>query len=295
MSTQLVIPDRLRSAIRFLRGEREGDQWLAALPRRIAYYASHWSLEPEAIATGGAMSCCVYATSANAQERVLKIPVDAATGRREAAAVGRWAVSGSSPGVVATDPASGVYLMERIRPGTMDIPTGDRAESAYYCDLLGRMQVAELPPLRQHVKSITAVTHTRLNWARDRFADPAYEDMEAQRLRALSVLTELGDCEPWRVLHADLQPKNILHGIGGRLMAIDPLLARGDLNAEAALWAVVQDHAVPIAVRLDELAEAPPLDRDRLDRWAYVFAIAEFRLGTGLRAKRMQEHFHASR
>jgi hypothetical protein len=91
-------------------------------------------------------------------------------------------------------------------------------------------------------------------------------------------------------IHADLQAKNILVGPDGRWQAIDPFTSSGDVNAEAALWAVVQDDGSSIEQRSDQLARATPLrDRTRLRAWCYVFAVAECRTSLPGNAQRIRD------
>jgi streptomycin 6-kinase len=135
---RLDIPPSLVFAIKFLRGDVEGDAWLGTLPSRIATYARLWNIEPLAIAEGGSMSCCVFCETAEGNQAVLKIPVDASSGRLEARALARWAISGAAPDVYRVSRSSGVFLMARLLPGAIPRTRGDSQEVALYCDLVKR-------------------------------------------------------------------------------------------------------------------------------------------------------------
>lgn len=273
----LELPDRLVKAIIFARGPADGETWLRTLPRRVDLYLRRWNLEPLEVADGGAMSCCLYCVTDNGRETVLKIPFDAASGRLESRSLARWARSGASPEVLATAPSSGVFLMSRVRPGTTATPTNQASDAERFGDLITRMTRPELGTMKS-LKTIETVTRMRLDWAVDRFRDPGY-DTEREQLPGVEHLLQplLDTAPPPTVIHGDLQAKNILTGPDGQWQAIDPFTCLGDLNAEAALWAVVQADGSTIDERINQLARCPLLEEHRLRAWTYVLAVLEYR------------------
>jgi streptomycin 6-kinase len=285
----LDLPDRLVKAIIFARGPEDGRAWLKTLPRRVDLYLNRWNLNPLHVAEGGAMSCCLYTTTDTGQETVLKIPFDAASGRLESRSLARWARADASPHILATAPTSGVFLMTRVRPGTTAHPAGHPADSEHFCDLITRMTRPDLGPL-PGLKTIEAVTRMRFEWATDRFKDPGYEP-EREQLPGVTELFRklLATAGPAQIIHGDLQAKNILIGPGDHWQAIDPFTCRGDLNAEAALWAVVQADGSSIDERLDQLTRCPLLDPARLRAWTYVLAVAEYRSYVQGNAQRIRD------
>ncbi|MDL4773320.1 aminoglycoside phosphotransferase family protein [Actinomadura xylanilytica] len=279
------IPRRLVDAIIFLRGEEDGRAWLAELPGRIAEYAERWGLRAGAIAEGGAMSCCLLCATADGVEAVLKVPVDADSGRLEVLMLNRWAGTGATPAVLRDDAASGVFLMTRVRPGTTAWATGGASDSARFGELLTKLNSAVAPV---ELKDVGEVAEMRLDWARERFADPRHANDVASIEQAEVVLDALlRSTRERHVLHADLQAKNVLRGEGGRWFAIDPLGAVGDLNAEAALWVAIQDGPATIPQRLSELDGHAQLDAGRLAAWTFVLSIAEYRPYLPASAERM--------
>ncbi|MFE5474843.1 aminoglycoside phosphotransferase family protein [Nocardia sp. NPDC056541] len=278
-----TIPERLEAAIIFLRGEDDGRAWLGALPAQLAAYAERWGLDLESIADNGAMSCCAYCTVVESgHAAVLKIPVDIEAGNTEMQMIDRWAAGNAAPSVLQHDVDTGVFLMTRIVPGTVAWPGGDSAESASYGLLLSRLNSADLPE-PPALKDLADVVQMRMGWARERFDDPRFAD-SIQRIDGNRHLADarvvadelLRTTERPRVLHADLQAKNILQG-PGLWYTIDPLGAIGDVNAEAALWVAIQDGPRTIAERLVDLADHPLLTPNRLLAWTYVLAVAEYR------------------
>jgi streptomycin 6-kinase len=284
----LEISERLTHAIIFVRGQDEGAAWLRALPRRAETYARRWDLQLLEVAEGGAMSCCIFCTTAKGDEAVLKIPFDADSGRLESRSLKRWARTRGSPDVFETARSSGVFLMERVRPGTTATPSGQASDSERFCDLITRLTRPELGSMR-HLRTIEAVTRMRFEWARDRFLSPGY-GQETDRMSGVELLLEKLTAVPGRVhvIHGDLQSKNILVGQHGTWKAIDPFTCRGDLNAEAALWAVVQQDGSTIEERVAQLSECQLLDEGRLRAWCYIYGVAEYRIYMETHAKRMK-------
>ena len=276
----LPIPARLVAAITFLRGEDDGLAWLRGLDRTSRDYADRWRLRLESIALGGAMSCCIFATSADGAPLVLKIPVDGDAGRLEAAVVGLWARTGGAPAVVEADPDAGGFLMSRVLPGdtyTGLDPAGIDGGVAAIVDLANRLGPVT-PPDGLPVPDLRSVFEARLEWARARFADTDAAALAPPLDRAADLLGELLVSQAESVLlHADLQAKNVLVGPEGRLYAIDPLCARGERLSDLAMWAVLQDTAVPIDEVLEALSVRANLDLGRLRSWAYVIACLELR------------------
>ncbi|MGO4615637.1 aminoglycoside phosphotransferase family protein [Nocardia sp. 2YAB30] len=276
------IPNRLEKAIIFLRGEPDGRSWLDALPARIANYARQWDLTLHSIADSGAMSCCVYCTAPNGTPAVLKIPVDPESGYTEMALLQRWAAANAAPAVLQRASTSGVFLMTRITPGTIAWPDNDATDSTQFGELLTQLNQPHLPEPPK-LKDLADIAHMRMDWARERFADPQY----AEAMQRFGATTHLAHAEnvldallhtssARHVLHADLQAKNVLQG-PSTWYAIDPLGAVGDINAEAGLWIAIQNGPTSISERLDHLNSHPLLDHVRLRAWTFVFAVAEYR------------------
>ncbi|MFF2554845.1 aminoglycoside phosphotransferase family protein [Nocardia sp. NPDC058058] len=293
------IPERLEKAIIFLRGEHDGRAWLDALPERITHYAQLWNLTLESIADSGAMSCCVYSTTLDGVPAVLKIPVDTDSGHVEVQLLQRWAAAHAAPEILQCANDSGVFLMTRIIPGTIAWPIDGTDDAHRFGRLLTRLNQPGLtqPPA---LKDVADIMTMRMDWARERFADPQYSDAmdhfrASERLEhAQRVLDRLLETTATQhVLHADLQAKNILHG-PDRWYTIDPLGAFGDINAEAGLWIAVQDSPGTTLDRLHQLYEHPLLDPIRLHAWTFMLSILEYRPYLPASATRMEAFVRAS-
>jgi streptomycin 6-kinase len=273
VTVTLAIPDSLRAAIHFLRGEAEGDRWLARLPETWSRYARLWDLRLERILTGGQMSCCVSCRDADGYQLVLKIPVDTASGALEAAALRAWAGSGGAPLVRHDDPASGVFVMTFLPPAP---PQQQTIEAV--ADLLDRLAHTDSPKPDMFPGLATNLA-MRFAWADERFANPADAEGIPYLAPARSLAARLFDTTTeQRLLHGDLQLKN-LHLTGdGRLAVIDPLPVVGDPHFDAAFWCVMQPGGQPIADTLEQLADTwTGCDPARLRDWAKIIAVAELR------------------
>ena len=129
----------------------------------------------------------------------------------------------------------------------------------------------------------------RFEWARDRFLSPGY-GQETDQMSGVELLLDKLTGVPGHVLiiHGDLQAKNILVAQSSSWQAIDPFTCRGDLNAEAALWAVMQQDGSTIEERVVQLSECHLLDEGRLRAWCYIYSVAEYRTYIETHAKRIR-------
>ncbi|MGH4021322.1 MAG: aminoglycoside phosphotransferase family protein [Pseudonocardiaceae bacterium] len=271
----VVIPRSLHDAIIFLQGEADGGEWLRVLPARIDTFASSWCLVPEEVLIGGAMSCCVACTDAEGDLCVLKIPIDVATGRLEAAALTFWDEGGGVPTIKRIDDESGTILMRFVEGGAVGM-----ASVASFADLLGRLHGRDRLPARNDFPDLESNIAMRTSWATDRFNIPEYSEGLIYLPTARRLATRLlEDGELYsKLCHGDLQTKNILTSVSGAYVAIDPLPVVGDPHFDAAFWCVMQDSSVSIRSMLAEIGRRlPQFGVDRLNRWAWVIAALELR------------------
>jgi hypothetical protein len=195
---------------------------------------------------------------------------------------------------------SGAYLMTRILPGHEATPSAQPGDSERFSDLLGRMAAAtEHARLGVYPCRLEAVVlNRRIGWMFETgiIFEPGYVWELTHMPDAKALLSALAATtgRP-RLLHGDLQPKNILVAEAGRWQAIDPILCCGDVNAEAALWAVCQQGGSLIEERIAELgAISPLLHEGRLRAWAFVLGVAEYRLYRPEIARRISEFTRAN-
>lgn len=284
----MPIPERLINAIKFLRGDEAGVAWLTGLNHVLQDYEHRWGLAFEAIAEGGAMSCCAYCRNEAGVEMVLKIPVDSRAGAMEANTLERWQSIGVSPKIVEVDRTSGVMLMERLRPGTTYQGVKELDDLTSTVDMFNRLAQAGRKSRHEDVPSLSTVMTNRLGWASERFKDPAVSALRPDLERAKNLAFRLSSANVNRVVHGDLQAKNLIWGPEGRLFCIDPLTAYGDPASDPAMWAVLQDSEHPIQALIERIARELQMPVHRLEQWAYVIASFELRPAQPRRYKRMR-------
>lgn len=273
----LRIPGRLIYAIKFLRGEDAGMMWLEELDAVLGVYQHRWNLRYEAIAEGGAMSCCAYCLDDSSSDLVLKVPVDAASGVTEARTLTIWQQSGVVPKVLESDPVTGVFLMQRLRPGVTYTGVRILDDSSTFIDMFRHLQDAGKAADWTDVPPLSTLIRDRLSWAEERFAQADAAPVRPDLDRAAAIASSLEGLGPQQVVHGDLQAKNLIWGGDRRLYCIDPFTAYGDPSSDAAMWAVLQDSDVPIQPLLGRLARELNIDQERLEDWAYVISTAELR------------------
>lgn len=289
------IPQELVSAAMFNLGEREGEAWLHGLPTTMHRYSREWDVRLESVALGGAMSCCIFCSS-KIGRFVMKIPVDRDGGIRELRYLEESSSTGATPRLVASSIETGVFLMERIEPGSPAWPTQGVVDADQFLDLANRLLNPVMRPARAddfpHLRSIVEM---RLDWARERFLDSRYAKARTPLERAADVALHLMDqgASSEVLLHGDLQPKNILRGDANRWYAIDPLPCVGDFHADAAFWAVMQVGSSSIDTRIGQLVRRSFLNQRVLEAWAFVFSVAEMRPYDVASAARMSAYLQS--
>ncbi len=252
-----------------------GAEWLAALPRLAAECAEQWDLTLGAPFEPASISLVVPAGNA-----VLKINFPDAESRHEAAALAHWAGDGAVR-LLAHDPQRGALLVERCAPGTQlwAEPDEDAANRAA-AGVLRRLWSKPAP----------AAPFRTLAGEAERWADEIPRRWEAlgrpgERAvveAAARTLPELAAGQaPPVVVHQDLHGGNVLRA-GERWLAIDPKPLAGEPAFDCA--SLLRDrrdelareaHPVRrIARRLDVLADALELDRERLRAWGIAHALA---------------------
>lgn len=285
----LPIPEQLVKAIKYLRGDEGGLEWLTALDGMLREYMTRWKLQLGSIAEGGAMSCCVFCIGEDGTDLVLKVPVEPRSGVGEAATLRRWVAFDVAPRVVHVDATSGVFLMERVLPGTTFAGIGGVEDLPPFLEMFDRLEGAGRKMDRLDVPELSSLMDDRLGWARVRFDDPEVAPLRPNLEFVAELANSLGHAGNKELIHGDLQAKNVLWGPNGRIFCIDPLTAWGDRASDVAMWAVLQDTNVPITAILRALTAQSALDPERLDDWAYAIATIELRPAQAERYSRQRQ------
>jgi streptomycin 6-kinase len=293
------VPERLR----WWRSRPGGAAWLERLPRLVEECAAAWDLHVREPFGGANVSFVAPAVLADGTQAVLKVNFPDAESEHEADALAAWGGKGAVR-LLATDPERGALLVERAIPGTQLWAIAD--EEAAGRAAAGVLRALWRAPPDGH--GFRALEGEARRWAQElpaRFERHSRPFDRALLHRAVGWIGELlGSPDgPQVLVHQDLHGGNVLlagpEGArppstaepgplplwgkpGGPWLAIDPKPLVGERAFDVA--SLLRDRRPQLAAdpapvqrirrRLDRLAEALDLDRERMRRWAVVHALA---------------------
>ena len=258
-----------------------GREWLDRLPALARSCAEQWRLGLGAPLVGGNVALVVAATREDGTDAVLKISFPDEESEHEGDALAHWEGDGAVR-VLERDVERRALLLERVSPGSplWDVPDDEEATLAA-ASLLARLHGAAVGS----VHPFRSLADAASRWAATIPADwiacgRPYErrllDTAVDACRVLP-LDRSGDC----LLHQDFHGGNVLRSERGGWVAIDPKPLVGDPAFDAASllrdrrWLLgTLDDAGRIRRRLDVLADASGLDRERMRLWGIVHALA---------------------
>jgi streptomycin 6-kinase len=265
-----------------------GPEWLEQLPGLVDELAEAWSLEVSGTLSGGRVAL-VLRVSREGEPAVLKLNFPEPESEHEAMALERWGGVGAVR-VLEHDARRSALLLEWCEPGTSLWEVEDDEEAT-------RIAAAVLRRLRRPVADgdpFATLSAQAERWAAELPRDWAAAGKPFARPlldAAVAACRELGmDTVPPVLLHQDLQGSNVLRSERGWL-AVDPKPLAGDPAFDAA--SLLRDRRwllgsggdeARLARRLDVLAEVLELDRERLQRWGVVHALAWGVSGTAVEA-----------
>lgn len=275
----LPVPPDFRHRIRAF--GKEGRQWLDGLPSILAASERHWGLSIGPPLANLSYSYVAPGTLADGQEVILKLSVPRAELSREIEALKLYNGQGSAR-LFDADPAIGILLLERIRPGRMLSELGPNQD-----DKATRI-AARL--MRRLWRSVTAAHGFKpvAHWAqgfqrlRDHFDGGTGPFPGGLVARAEAIYERyLASTAKQVLLHGDLHHYNILSAGSEGWLAIDPkgIIGEPAYDAGALLRNPVPqllywpDLAAIQARRLDILAEELDIPRLRLQEWAFAQAV----------------------
>lgn len=263
-----VIPEKLIKALDFLLRD-ESQAWLRSAMETAVCLAERWQLQPEIVFDGGAMSLCTLMRDETRGLLVLKVPTDPESGRSESAALRVWNGRGA-PRLVATDPASGAFLMSYLAPEVRVVTPED---VVLLCRQLHIDATAEI-----EFADVSVNTDMRADWASERFAVPEYSLQREQLVTAKLVLADLlrnHTAEPV-VLHGDLQDKNLLFS-DGSLHTLDPLPVRGPKWFDLAFWVALTSEGLTLRELAGLVADKAQVDDHEFTSWVWCLSVLENR------------------
>jgi len=271
----------LPRGLEWWRDQPGGAHWLEGLLRLACECAEEWSLRLGAPFEPATTSLVVPATLPDGSAGILKLVFPELESAEEPDALAAWDGRGAVR-LFARDEARSALLVERCVPGTQlwDEPDDERAIeiAAEVLRQLWRPAVAEHP--------FRLLTDVAAEWAE---SIPAHWEQLGRPFerslvdRALEAVRDLRSSQPEVViLHQDFHGGNVLAAEREPWLAIDPKPLVGERAFDVA--SLLRDRRTElshdpgpmrtIARRLDQLAEALDLDRERMRGWGIVHALA---------------------
>ncbi|PWI43601.1 aminoglycoside phosphotransferase family protein [Streptomyces sp. ICBB 8177] len=273
---RLEPPQRLTRTVAAWEGEA-GREWLAALPGLAQEYLEHWRLTPERVQQpGGNISMVVLVRDEDGTPAALKLGMVTEETREEHAALAHWDGRGAVR-LLRADPERGVMLLERLGG---DVSLRSLPEAKAMLEAAEVVRRLWVPPPAGHAFTSLA-DHTAA--LAEALASRRTPQLEALVDEALALRERLvADAPEPVLLHGDFHQGNVLSGSRVPWLAIDPKPLVGEPAYDLA-W-LVRDRLETLAAspaaqaaarrRVNRLADALDLDRDRLRGWAFFRAVA---------------------
>lgn len=272
------IPDTFARTTTDLRGAA-GLEWLGSLPALVEQYARQWSLV--VLPPFGTLSYnyIVPVVRADGTDAVLKAGFPSSELCMEIDALCFYARRGSAQ-LFEVSREQGVFLMERLKPGTpLSTEHDDRRATSVAANLMRQLH---RPAPHKHTFPSVGEWAQGLRRLRDRFEDgtgpfPARLVDTADRL-----FTELlGSMTASVLLHGDLHPGNVLAAQRQPWLAIDPKGVIGEPEYEVGAllrhpWPGLKAGASTkqvLARRVDQIVDEMGFDRARTIGWGLAQAV----------------------
>ena len=274
-----VIPEAFAQRMREVYSD-EGAAWLAGLPALLDACARHWGLT---LGTPFALSYNYVAPAVRADgtEVVLKVGVPGSGLQREIAALRLYDGHGITQ-LLDADPDQGVFLLERLTPGTTLAELDDDAAATRIAAGVMRRLWRSVPPDYDYPFPTVADWAGDLADMRARFDGTSGPFPPALFARAERLFAELIPTMAAPVLlHGDLHHFNILRAQRHPWLALDPKGLVGEPAYETGAFLrnpldvilAAPNPARLLARRVDLFADELALDRARILGWGIAQAV----------------------
>lgn len=263
----------LPPGLKWLEETSEGREWLLHLPARVEACVDKWSLRLERPYGQSQVSIVFPVTTVEGAPAVLKVQFPHPECEHEAEALRRWGGQGAVR-LFASDPVHHALLIEKCEPGD-HLSTVETEEALeVFTELLPRLWIEAIEPfLSLRDESVGWAEHLPLSWER------AGRPFEVEMLdAALQAIDTLRRSQSQQVLvHQDLHGDNVLRAAREPWLVIDPkpLVGEREFAVAPMIRAYEFGHSRECVVaRLDRLASALGLNRERARLWAFAQTLA---------------------
>jgi streptomycin 6-kinase len=259
-----------------------GADWVESLPRLINSHAKKWSLTILPPYPNLDYHYVTPVLRADGSQAVLKAGIPDDNFRREIAAL--QAFDGDlSVRILESNPDRGIFLMERLNPGTVLTRLCDAKSDSNATSIAGTVMGAlwRLPPDGHTFSNINQLADD-FDQMRNRFprgAGPIAADLVDEAITNFREL--IGSAPKQLLLHGNLNHDNILCSQRAPGIAINPKGVIGEPAYETAaiirnLWPDRHFLVNPKRIlrnRINQLAEELELDRQRVYKWAITQSV----------------------
>ena len=255
------------STLKWLERSCDGRRWLRELPGRVQACVDQWSLRLEPPYKDSQVSIVFPAVREDTSHAVLKLQFPHPECEHEGEALRLWNGQGAVR-LLAYNLSLDALLMERCEPGDhLSRVSADEAIDVFL-ELLPRLWIKASDPF-------TSLSEESQRWAEQLPAawETAGRPCERELLdAALHALDRLPRSQGEQVLlHQDLHGDNVLRAARAPWLVIDPKPLVGE--REFSLAPIIRDYDFGhsrehVVGRLDRLATASRLDRERARLWA---------------------------
>jgi len=276
----VAVPDGLE----WWRREPGGAAWLGRLPRLVDECASRWSLHVRDPFPRATVSFVAPAVLPDGTQAVLKVSFPEPESEHEAAALAAWGGRGAVR-LIAHDLDRRALLVERCRPGTQLWAVADEEQANRAAAAVLRA-LWRPPPEPDAFRPLAGEAR---RWAGElparweRHGRPVGRAVVEDAVGWIGELLDSTPAGDHALLHQDLHGGNVLRiDREPWFLAIDPKPLAGERAFDVA--SLLRDRRPELAAephpvarmrrRLDGLAEALGLDRERMRRWAVIHALA---------------------
>jgi streptomycin 6-kinase len=264
------------------RAQPGGAAWLERLPRLVDECAAAWGLHVRAAFPRATVSFVAPAVLPGGAQAVLKVNFPEPESEHEADALAAWGGVGAVR-LLAHDAQRRALLVERCVPGTQLWAVRDEeqanAAAAGVLRALWRAPPSGFRSLAGEARRWAVEVPVR--W--ERHGRPVDRAVVDDAVGWIGELLESPDPAGDALLHQDLHGGNVLRiDREPWFLAIDPKPLTGERAFDVA--SLLRDRRPELAAephpvgrmrrRLDQLAEALALDRERMRRWAVIHALA---------------------